>query len=54
LQLIREGKYIYYVEPEPETLGAVDAAEKTFPWIWVVVGGLVLVGIVVALRKKVK
>ena len=51
----REGKYIYYVEPEPETLGSVEITEKGFPWIWVVVvGGLVLAGIVVAMRKKVK
>jgi hypothetical protein len=44
-QLIREGKYIYYVEPEPETFGAIEETGKGFPWIWVIVGGAALAGI---------
>ena len=51
-QLIREGKYIYYVEQEEETMGAIDEAEKGFPWLWVIGGGLVLAGGVVLLGKK--
>ena len=51
-QLIREGKYIYYVEPEPETLGVVKETGKGFPWLWVIGGGLVLAGGVVLLGKK--
>lgn len=52
-QLIREGKYIYYVEPEPEALGAVEETEKGFPWLWVVGGGVVvLLGIAVLVRKN--
>ena len=37
LQLIRDGKYIYYVEPEPETL-AVEEEKPSNWWIWVSVG----------------
>ena len=52
-QLIREGKYIYYVEPEPEMLGSVEETEKGFPWLWVVGGGVVvLLGIAVLVRKN--
>ena len=51
-QLIREGKYIYYVEQEEEAMGAIDEAEKGFPWLWVIGGGLVLAGGVVLLGKK--
>lgn len=52
-QLIREGKYIYYVETEPETLGMVEETEKSFPWLWVVVGGVVLLGSIgFAFRKR--
>ena len=52
-QLIREGKYIYYVEPEPETLGSIEETEKGFPWLWVVGGGvMVLFGIAVLVRKN--
>ena len=42
LQLIREGKYIYDVEPESETFGVIEETEKGFPWVWVVGGGVVL------------
>ena len=51
-QLIREGKYIYYVEPEPETFGKVEETEKGFPWLWIVSGGVILVGIGVVLARK--
>lgn len=52
-QLIREGKYIYYVEPEPEMLGSVEETERGFPWLWVVGGGVVvLLGIAVLVRKN--
>ena len=52
-QLIREGKYIYYVEPGPEMLGVVEETEKGFPWLWVVGGGVVvLLGIAVLVRKN--
>ena len=52
-QLIREGKYIYYVEPEPEMLGLVEETENGFPWLWVVGGGVVvLLGIAVLVRKN--
>ena len=51
--LISEGKYIYYVDPEPETLGAIEETGKGFPWLWVVGGGVVvLLGIAVLVRKK--
>jgi hypothetical protein len=52
-QLIREGKYIYYVEPEPETLGSIEETGKGFPWLWVAGGGVVvLLGIAVLVRKN--
>ncbi|MBR4561396.1 MAG: hypothetical protein IKO23_05730 [Bacteroidales bacterium] len=51
-QLIREGKYIYYVESEKETMGAIDEAEKGFPWFLVISGGLALAGVGVLVGKK--
>ena len=47
LQLIREGKYIYYFEPEPETSSVVEDA-RPFRWWWVAVGvvAVLLVGII--------
>ena len=50
-QLIREGKYIYYVEPEEESIGTVDESKGGFPWLWVV-GGLALVGVGLFLVRK--
>ena len=47
-QLIREGKYIYYVEPEPET-SSVEEDASLFRWWWVIIGAAVaafLVGMV--------
>lgn len=41
-QLVRKRKYIYYVEPEPETLSTVDEAEKEF--LWAVGGGVAWLG----------
>lgn len=54
LQLIRDGKYIYYVEPDPEVEATVsDAPKKSFPlWAWVVIGAVALVGIGALARKK--
>ena len=53
LQLIREGKYIYYVEPEPETL-TVEEEKPSNWWIWVLVGvAMVALAIgVVFLKRK--
>ena len=51
-QLIREGRYIYYVEPEPEAFGAIEETGKGFPWIWVIVGGAALAGISIPVGKK--
>ena len=45
LQLIREGKYIYYVEPEPETSSVKEEA-RPFRWWWVAVGVAALAVIV--------
>ncbi len=36
-QLIREGKYIYYVEPEQETT-SVEENANPFRWWWVAIG----------------
>ena len=35
-QLIRDGKYIYYVEPEPET-SSVEEDARPFRWWWVAI-----------------
>ena len=47
-QLIREGKYIYYVEPESDTL-SVEEDARPFRWWWVAIGvaaiGLVAVAV---------
>lgn len=53
-QLIREGKYIYYVEPEPETMTISEDTQKRFPWLWVVVGGAVFVGLVLQTTHRFK
>lgn len=51
-QLIREGKYIYYVEPEPEIM-SVDEDARPFRWWWVAIGVMAaLIVIVVSKRKK--
>ena len=50
-QLIREGKYIYYVEPEEESIGTVDESKGGLPWLWVV-GGLALVGVGLFFARK--
>ena len=53
LQLIRDGKYIYYVEPEPETL-AVEEEKPSNWWIWVLVGVAMMalaIGVVFLKRK---
>ena len=49
-QLIREGKYIYYVEPEPET-PSVEEDARPFRWWWVAIGAAALVGIIALVRK---
>ncbi len=53
-QLIREGKYIYYVEPEPET-SSVEEDARPFRWWWVAIGVAVvlLVGIFGISKPKV-
>ena len=53
LQLIRDGKYIYYVEPEPETL-TVEEEKPSNWWRWVLVGvAMVALAIgVVFLKRK--
>ena len=59
-QLIREGKYIYYVEPELETT-SVEEDASLFRWWWVTIGVAVvafLVGVVwwkrTGNRKRIK
>lgn len=52
LQLIHDGKYIYYVEPVEETLGAIDETEGGFPWLWVVGGGVVVLAGTGAILKR--
>jgi hypothetical protein len=53
LQLIREGKYIYYVEPEPET-SSVEEDARPFRWWWVTIGVAALAAIVVVVRFTAK
>ena len=45
-QLICEGKYIYYVEPEPET-PFFEEKEPSFRWLWVVIGAAVSMGFII-------
>ena len=49
-QLIREGKYIYYVEPEPETL-SVEEDARPFRWWWVAIG-VAAIGLVAGVLWK--
>ena len=52
-QLIREGKYIYYVEPEPEPQASITETGKDLPaWIWIALGIVVLAGIGVLAGRK--
>ena len=51
LQLIRDDKYIYYVEPEPET-SSVEEDVRPFRWWWVAIGVVALAGIIALVRKK--
>lgn len=50
-QLIRDGKYIYYVEPEPET-PSVEEDARPFRWWWVAIGVVALAGMIALVRKK--
>ena len=51
-QLIREGKYIYYFEPEPETT-SVEEDARPFRWWWVAIGVAVVTWLVwVTLKRK--
>ncbi len=50
LQLIREGKYIYYVEPEPES-SSIEEDARPFRWWWVAIGVAALAGIIALVRK---
>ena len=51
LQLIREGKYIYYVEPEPET-SSVEEDARSFRWRWVAIGVAALIVITAPILKR--
>ncbi len=53
LQLIREGKYIYYIEPEPETTSVVEDASP-FRWWWVAIGVAVVTWLVLVTLKRKK
>lgn len=54
LQLIRDDKYIYYVEPESET-SSVEEDARPFRWWWVAVGVVALAVIVgVGWKRKKK
>ena len=49
-QLIRDGRYIYYVEPEPETSNFEEDA-RPFQWWWAVIG-VAAIGLVVGVLWK--
>lgn len=51
LQLIREGKYIYYVEPEPET-PSVEEGTRPFRWWWIAIGVAALIVITAPILKR--
>ena len=51
LQLIRDGKYIYYVEPKPETL-SVEEDARPFRWWWVAIGVAALAVVVGMVWKR--
>ena len=51
-QLVRDGKYIYYVEPEPE-VSSIEEASSPFRWWWVAIGVAALAAVVgVGWRRK--
>ena len=51
-QLIRDGKYIYYVEPEQET-SVVEEDARPFRWWWVAIGvAMVAILLRVMLKKR--
>ncbi len=50
-QLIREGKYIYYIEPEPEKT-SVEEEALPFRWWWVAIGVAALAGIIAMVRNN--
>jgi hypothetical protein len=52
-QLIREGKYIYYFEPEPETT-SVEEDARPFRWWWVAIGLAVMTWLVLVTLKRKK
>ncbi len=52
-QLIRKGKYIYYIEPESETTSAEEDASP-FRWWWVVIGVAVVTWLVLVTLKRKK
>ena len=51
LQLIRDGKYIYYVEPEPET-PSVEEDARSFRWWWVAIVVAALIVIIAPILKR--
>lgn len=53
LQLIHEGKYIYYFEPEPETT-SVEEDARPFRWWWVAIGLAVVTWLVLVTLKRKK
>lgn len=51
-QLVRDGKYIYYVEPEPE-VSSIEEAASPFRWWWVAIGVAIMAAVVgVGWRRK--